>query len=869
VVDANAAGNCEAIFESTITISPSLVAQIGVTDLSGNAITPDFCQNATAPFTNFNVRFSDVSPGTITANTRWLWEFFDQNNALINRFPAAGFSTSQLGPFDRVFTATGVYRIRLTIRDNATGCQTIDEVQVRVFEKPQPAFSFDRVCEGSATSFTDNTTLNSVAGSQLVLHEWDFDYNGTFVTDASYTTATNFTTAFATPGPHSVALRVTTDLGACSALFVDTVQVDPLPISSFTPNVISGCSELTVTFTNNSVNGQPDVIDRFVWEINEGAGFFVDSIQRPTDPGFSNSFIRTFINTTTANRQAEVRLRVVTVNGCERVSAPVTITIFPGPGSGFVTPGYSPFNTNCSPVNVTFTADAATQAFNPVNYQWTITDVNGVVTSQSTGTIPTVNFTLDNTTLSFKDYQVTLRATLSTGCFGDSTRTIRINPVPSSAFDIDTLTFDCNAMELQMEATQKGLSEYLWTITVDGSPVFNQSAGDVITYNFTRIPAGDQQVVVQLQTRNFASCQSEVTTENVTVPQFQNVNASFTASPLTQTLPNSTVTITNTTNAGPWQYFWDFGDGTTSALANPGSHTYATYGNYTIALRVTNNVCVDSFEVDVLINPIPPIINFEYQPGEGCAPLTVTFTNLSQFADPSTYEWQFGNNQGTSRAINPTYTYTEPGEYFVTLSASNALGQIISFTHPEPIRVFETPSAQFNVLGSAVVNVGEPVRFVNKSVGASNYWWDFGDGETSTQEDAVHTYTSAGEFTVQLVASNTDGCTDTLTIPALVKTTNRGEVLLPNAFTPSISGPGAGTGRNDIFKPLYRGVTEYQMLIFNRWGELLFETRDLETGWDGYYKGRLCPQDVYVYKIKATLSNGDVITRMGDIHLLR
>ncbi|MCI0751468.1 MAG: PKD domain-containing protein [Flammeovirgaceae bacterium] len=871
VMDANAAGNCEAIFESTITISPSLVAQIGVTDLSGNVITPDFCQNSSAPFSTFDVRFSDVSPGTITASTLWLWEFFDENNNLILRAPAAGFSSSQLGPFDRAFVNTGVHRARLTIRDNITGCQTVDEVQIRVFENPQPDFSFNRVCEGNATAFTDLSSLNSVAGSQIVLREWDFDYNGTFTADASYAAATNFNYTFATPGAHVVALRVTTDLGTCAEIKIDTVQVDPLPTASFTPNVTSGCSELDVTFTNNSVAGQPDVIDEFVWEINEGAGFYIDSIQRPTDPGFTNIFQRRFVNTNSTNKQVDVRLRVRTVNGCEQVTTPVTITIFPGPGSGFVTPGYSLLNPNCSPVNVTFTADASTQSFSPTDYRWTITDVNGVVTQVSTGTSPTFNYSLGNTIQSIKDYSVELRATLSTGCFGDSARTIRINPVPSSLFDIDTIEFDCNHMLLSMEATQKGLVEYLWTITVDGTPVFNQVDTDVITYDFNRVATGDQSVVIQLQTRNFATCQSVVSSQSVTVPQYQNINTSFTATPLTQTLPNSTVTIANTTNAGPWQYIWDFDDGTTSTQVNPGSHTYATYGTYVIQLTVTNNVCVEQHQVTVTINPIPPIVDFDYQPGVGCAPLTVAFTNLSQFADPSTYQWQFGINQGGSNAVNPTYTYTEPGFYSVTLTASNSTGQVVSYTHPVQIQVYDRPIAQFGILGSPVIALPGNLYVDNFSFGASGYQWDFGDGGTSSLYEPVHLYTTEGVFDISLVATNSDGCSDTLTLPAVVRTVNRGEILLPNAFSPSPDGPGSGggIGSNDIFKPLYRGVSEYQLLIFNRWGELLFETRDLETGWDGYYKGKLCQQDVYVYKITAKMENGETITRVGDIHLMR
>lgn len=96
--------------------------------------------------------------------------------------------------------------------------------------------------------------------------------------------------------------------------------------------------------------------------------------------------------------------------------------------------------------------------------------------------------------------------------------------------------------------------------------------------------------------------------------------------------------------------------------------------------------------------------------------------------------------------------------------------------------------------------------------------------------------------------------------------------MIPNAFSPNISGSGGttpGSGKNDVFMPLMRGVTEFEMLVFNRWGVLLFETRDQNRGWDGYYNGKLCAQDVYVYKLTASFSDGQKVTRTGDINLIR
>ncbi len=870
VRDSNAAGNCEAVIDRIVSISPSLLARIEIRDLANNVIIPNFCQEPNVPLTSFQARLVDASVGLVTPTTQWRWEFFDENNALIRREPTTGFSTTQLGPFDETFVNPGIYRARLVVRDNVTSCESMDEIQLSVLNKPVPDFTATRVCQGEQTLFTEASSLVPVAGQQLVQWEWDMNYDGvTFSKNAALDNQQNFSYNLGVAGTYTVALRVTTDLGGCSAIAVQTVVVDPSPQASFVPDVTSGCSVLRVTFTNGSVSGQPDVIDRFVWEVDEGAGFQPDSVQRPTDPGFTSLFIRDFTNFNSVNKTYTVRLRVVTINGCEQISSPATITVFPGPQSGFISTNYSPFDSNCSPRSVSFTVDNQTQALNPSEYRWQINDVNGLLDDISTGTVPAFTYNFINTSQSIRDFQVTLRATLSTGCYRDSTRIIRINPVPVSDFTIDTLVFDCSMMSLRFEAQQKGLPEYSWTISINGTIVLSTASGqDILNYDINRVGI-PQNIEVTLRTRNFAGCLSPATIQLLVVPALDNITVDFTATPLTQTLPTSTVTITNNTTPGNWEYNWDFGDGTTSAAVNPGSHTYGNYGTFTITLTVTNNICVQQQTVTVTINPIPPILDFSYDPPSGCAPLTVSFTNLSQFADPTTYYWQFGTGEGTSRAENPVYTYNRPGIYSVTLSATNVLGDTVLITKAGIIEVFENPVASFAVAPTVLYIPGDKMYTSNRSLGASSYWWDFGDGGTSSEREPIYVYKEEGNYTIQLVASSSNGCTDTTTLASAVRVQKGSQLLIPNAFTPGLGGSGSGDGRNDYFLPLMRGVSEFQMLVFNRWGELLFETKNAEVGWDGYYKGKLCQQDVYVYKIIAKYENGNMITRVGDIHLIR
>ena len=872
--NAAAQGSCVQVYEGFVNITPSLVARIGVSNLSGIPITPDFCQEASGPLTSFDVRFTDISSGTPTATTIRRWEFYDQNNNLVFESPSGGaFSNTLLGPFDRVFINRGIYTVRLRVKDNLTECESSDEVRVRVFEKPQPQFTVTRVCQSSPTIIMDGSTLNPINGEQIISWEWDMDYDGAiFESDVALVNRKNIEYTYAAAGSYQVALRVTTNKGSCSAVRQQTVTVDPVPLANFTPDVTSGCSTLPVRFTNHAVGGQPDLIREFVWEVDDGTGFKVDSIQKPGDANFSHVFVRQFINVGTVNRDYSIRLRVTTVNGCTTVSAPVAITVYPQPRSGFVSLNYSPFNDNCSPVSVAFKVDSQTQSLNPTNYTWKINDVNGFVEEISTGTTPSFAYNFNNATQLVKDYFVTLRATLPSTCYGDSTRTIRVSPIPSSAFSVDTVTYSCDRVLLEMNASQRGLTEYSWNISINNVAVFSStSAGERLEYEITRSTSMDQTVTLSLTTRNLANCESAVTTRQIFVARTDDMNTSFTVTPTEQTLPLATITISNTTNAGSWQYQWDFGDGSTSSDPNVASHTYDTYGTYTVALTVSNGDCFETVSKNVRINPIPPVLEFTYDPPVGCAPHTVNFINQSRYADPASYVWKFGASEGTSRAVDPTYTYQQPGVYSVTLSATNELGDTVRLTKELIIEVMENPVAQFAVYPTAPINVpGEILYTDNRSRNATEYLWDFGDGTTSGEQEPQHLYSKEGTFSISLIARNGNGCADTILVTSAVTTVNHGQLLIPNAFIPNPAGPGSGNVmNNEVFLPLVEKVTKFQMLVFNRWGELMFESLNPDVGWDGYFQGRICPQDVYIYRISVEYENSRTVTRTGDINLLR
>jgi hypothetical protein len=254
---------------------------------------------------------------------------------------------------------------------------------------------------------------------------------------------------------------------------------------------------------------------------------------------------------------------------------------------------------------------------------------------------------------------------------------------------------------------------------------------------------------------------------------------------------------------------------------------------------------------------------------EGCAPLKVLFQN--RLAKYDSCLWTFGDG-GSSRSRDPEWIYDVEGEYKAVLNVWGTAGQIA--TSSAVISVYPRPVARFEILPEKAVIPDEQIRFQNYSSDAVSYLWSFGDGSTSEQFEPLHRYDKYGRYDVSLRISSENGCTDSLVV---VNAFSGSAFFIdfPNAFIPNAGGPagGAYSIKSDelatVFHPSYSGVSEYQLKIFSKLGVLLFETNDINIGWDGYYKGQLCNIGVYIWKVRGNYSNGESFTKMGDVTLLK
>jgi gliding motility-associated-like protein len=136
--------------------------------------------------------------------------------------------------------------------------------------------------------------------------------------------------------------------------------------------------------------------------------------------------------------------------------------------------------------------------------------------------------------------------------------------------------------------------------------------------------------------------------------------------------------------------------------------------------------------------------------------------------------------------------------------------------------------------------------------------------------DPGNSYSNAGFFDVILYTRNSNNCVDQIQ----KRLTVISDVQFATAFTPNTNGSNGGVYdpndySNDVFFPFVMGVVEYDMTIFNRWGELIFKSTDVKIGWDGYFNGKLCQQDTYVYKVNMAFFDGRKVNKTGSITLLR
>lgn len=705
---------------------------------------------------------------------------------------------------------------------NAFGCTDTAYSSVTVFPNPTAAFSLG-ASSGCHPFTTPMTNLSTGATS----YQWTYGDG----TGSDTTLAVHEHTWYNHTGPGAVNFPITLLVGTdhgCTATATAQVQVFPAVHAAFITDSI-GCAPLASTFNNISTGAST-----FLWTFGDG------HFSNATSP------THTYVNQGLGDALFTPVLVATSTFGCTD-TATTQVLVHAQPLAQFTPVPQS----GCQPLVVTL----QDQSIGATALNWQFGD------GQFANTAPgDAQHTYTNTSADPVQYEPLLIATSQHGCTDTAQRQVQVYPLIEALFTVDTA--GCSPHPVQITDLSTGALSYLWNMG-DGT----QLIGPEPTHTYVNTTTAVQVRTITLTATSAYGC---ISTWSQDVYVHPSPMAAFQATPFVQQFPNATVNIVNNSLPGPWSHAWTFGDGSGSALEEPGPHTYGNWGVYTITLVVSNPHCADTATQIVEITPPLPTAGF-IGSGEGCAPLTVAFTNTSLLAE--SYQWNFGDG-GTSGADHPVYTYNVPGTYTVSLTAFGVGGTVSTAIKVDSVVVHPRAMAYFVLQPDHVVVPSQPVFTYNLSGNATNYWWDFGDGSTSTEMNPVHYYTTGGSFDVTLVANNQWNCPDTFLIPAAVTGELAGEITFPNAFTPNNNGPTDGvydpmSYDNDHFFPLYSGVEDYRLEIFNRWGELLFVSEDLRIGWDGWYRGSPAKQDVYVWKAYAKFSDGRESLLKGDVTLIR
>jgi gliding motility-associated-like protein len=332
-------------------------------------------------------------------------------------------------------------------------------------------------------------------------------------------------------------------------------------------------------------------------------------------------------------------------------------------------------------------------------------------------------------------------------------------------------------------------------------------------------------------------------TANIYVNLFPAINADFEfAFDSCEAAPIPFTDLSETGAQRIEQWNWSFGDGGSSQARNP-RYLFRQPGDWNVSLQVTdNNECADVATKPLRYFPVPPLLIISPSTFRGCVPAGIFFDNLSEPID-ETYDitWEFGDG-GTSPLVSPWHTYEEPGVYTVSLDITSPIGCKTDTTFFDLITVEESPKAGFSFAPDQPSNINPTVEFTDESERANQWLWDFGTGKNSLQRNPSYTFPDTGRYEVRQIVTHPNGCTDTLL--QIVDVLPEVRYFLPNAFTPN------SDAVNDEYKGtgFLVGASNFNMSIWNRWGEMVFQTANAEEGWNGrkFNNGQSAPNGVYV-----------------------
>lgn len=747
---------------------------------------------------------------------------------------------------------------------SAFGCTGNDTAVVTVNPLPVASFANNApVCEGNSVSFIDNS--NIISGT-ITAWSWNFGNAGT-------STSQNPSSTYSAAGPFNVQLITTSDAG-CKDTVTQNISIWAFPpADAGLDSAIcdGGSASLTASggvqylwspggMTTATININPNVTTPYTVTVTDGNGcvaqdvasVIVNPLPVP-DAGIDQSICfgdNTTLTATggatydwtpgnlsgasvsiTPNITTTYSVLVTTAAGCQATDA-VTVAVNPIPVSAFSNSGnVCQFNT------ISFTDQSNVSAGSITNWNWSFG--NG---SSSTDQSP------DNFYSGHGNFSVTLTVTSDAGCTNQSIVDVIVYEKPiASITSVDVCDGNPVNFTNASSISDGSALTYAWNLgdastSTDANPVHSYSG------------FGHYPINMIVTSVNGCSDTMDITANVNPLP-----NAAIVAATVCEKIPaelNDGSTVAEGLVVG-WN--WNFGDGGSSALQNVG-HPYSTFGNYHITLDVvTDHGCPDhtAYDLRVKPNPIP-----DFTAVNDCIGKPTPFSDYSTIPTGSIVSWHWDFGDGTSEDNqNPVHFYPYSGYYDVTITETSDSGCTISYLRTQAVDVFAGPSAEFSSNAELADDNYPFVQFYNQTSTNGQFFWTFGDGDSSVSFAPHHLYDSVGIYQVQLITIDNKGCVDTTLKQIDIKPTST--FYVPNSFTPNKDGV------NDSFRPYFTNLTDLDVMIYDRWGTKIYEYTNLDGGWDGSFKGNMAQSEVYVYKIKTKDIRDNVQNYVGHVTLIR
>ncbi len=639
------------------------------------------------------------------------------------------FGNGQTSPYENPcinFNSPGTYTVKLTVTNSQGSNVKVKTGLIIVHARPIVNFTASDTigCQPFMTTFSPQIT----GGGNIIQYTWDFG-------DGNSSPQNSPTYVYGSPGTFSVSLTVR-DHNQCTGAKsrLNYIYVKPKPNASFVGAPIESCeAPLNTSFTNMS----------------QGAGLTYSW-------SFGNTLSSTMTNPSTVySSSGSYNVRLIAENsfGCkDTLIKPSYVNI----GNFHATYTAIP-STGCAPLNVAFAGTSSASA----NYQWYFGDGQSSVGQQ-----------VDHIYSGPGQYSIKVVGTNSAGCI-DSITTINqitVTPGPTVTFTAND-TMGCQRpFPVTFTNTTPNTQTCTWNFG-DGA----NGTGNTVNHSYTSY--GNYTVtctvVDNVGCTNVLVKQHYITVVKPTPYVVTDITSG--CAPITVHFSDTSAT---TSPIVSWK--WNFGDGSPqSTSANP-THTYSDTGQYTISLIIVNQEgCTDTLVLQNYIRTgLHPIANFMGDSLFGCHPLKTQFTDMSSsFANE--WHWYFGDDESEDQ--NPQHTFQDTGFVDVALVVSHN-GCSDSLMKEKYVYV-RFPKPEFITLNNINCSAPHSVNFLDLSINATSWYWDFGDGATSNSQNPSHTYLNPGSYSVELrVYNDTTGCTDSTTKVAYIKISqvNGGYTIIPD-----------------------------------------------------------------------------------------